>query len=152
MGWQTAWRVCRPSCSRITRPFCAAALIRAAVKAGVLSLIVMGQRTSEETKRGLEYLSTRPPGTRDGHMFYGFYYCTQAMYQLGDNYWNVYRPQLYEALLRTQRTNGSWDGESIGPDYGTAMAVLALTVDYGFLPIYQRGDESPGGTGKASDR
>jgi len=81
------------------------------------------------------------------HDSYAVYYCTQAMYQLGDNYWNVYRPQLHEALLNRQRRNGSWDGEA-GPDYGTAMAILALTVDYGFLPIYQRGTDAAAKTDK----
>jgi hypothetical protein len=35
------------------------------------------------------------------------------------------------------------DGEArrVGPNYTTAMGVLALTVEYRFLPIYQRGNE-----------
>ena len=28
-----------------------------------------------------------------------------------------------------------------GPNYCTAMAILALTVEYRFLPIYQRAEE-----------
>jgi hypothetical protein len=38
-----------------------------------------------------------------------------------------------------------WLGQSYeandGPNYCTAMAALALTVEYRFLPIYQRGEE-----------
>ena len=43
-----------------------------------------------------------------------------------------------------QRDNGSWVGGgdgSYGPNYSTAMCVLALTVEYRYLPIYQRGEE-----------
>jgi hypothetical protein len=127
------------------------ALSVACTGTGVLALEICGkeQHGGADLQRAGSYVLNNPPW-KARHPFYGIYYCTQAMYQLGDNYWNVYRPQLHEALLRIQRTNGSWDGESIGPDYGTAMAVLALTVDYGFLPIYQRGEESAGGTGKVS--
>ena len=47
--------------------------------------------------------------------------------------------------VRKQAQNGSWGGQSTdafyGPNYATAMAVLSLTVEYRYLPIYQRGEE-----------
>ena len=81
------------------------------------------------------------------HYFYGVYYCSQAMFQLGDNYWNTFRGKLHEQLLPNQLANGSWTGRvsddvQFGPSYCTAMAVLALTVEYRLLPIYQRDEES----------
>jgi hypothetical protein len=79
------------------------------------------------------------------HFFYSIYYGAQATFQLGENFWSAYRPRLHEALLRNQAANGRWEGGdtdgSYGANYGTAMAVLALTVEYRFLPIYQRGEE-----------
>jgi hypothetical protein len=82
------------------------------------------------------------PRWGSGHFFYSIYYCSQAMFQLGDNYWNFFRPRLHQVLLNNQASNGSWlGGDGIGANYGTAMGVLALTVEYRFLPIYQRGDE-----------
>lgn len=105
--------------------------------AGCLALIVMGERNSEETKRGLEYLMTKPPGTRDGHIFYALYYCTQAMYQAGGKYWTYWYPKAAEYLISTQRPDGSWyDGP--GQPYGTAMGILALQVPATLLPIYQK--------------
>lgn len=105
--------------------------------AGVLALIVMGQRNSPEVKEGLEYLLTHPPGTRDGHTFYAFYYCTQAMYQAGGRYWTYWYPKLADFLLSTQRPDGSWyDGP--GQPYATAMGALALQVPAALLPIYQK--------------
>jgi hypothetical protein len=105
--------------------------------AGVLALIVMGQRNAEECKRGLEYLLTKPPGSRDGHVFYALYYCTQACYQAGGKYWTYWYPRASEYLLTTQRSDGSWyDGP--GQAYATAMGVLALQVPASLLPIYQK--------------
>jgi hypothetical protein len=89
------------------------------------------------------------------HFFYGVYYTSQAMFQLGENYWTSYRTALHQLLLRTQapRTAGCWigngyDDAQFGPNYCTAMAVLALTVEYRLLPIYQRGEDSEGGERK----
>jgi len=105
--------------------------------AGVLALIVMGERNSEECQRGLEYLMNRPPGNRDGHVFYALYYGTQAMYQAGGRYHRFWYPRTADYLLSTQRPDGSWyDGP--GPAYATAMGVLALQVPAALLPIYQK--------------
>ncbi len=77
--------------------------------------------------------------------FYSIYYGAQAAFQLGGNYWSVYRPRLHEVLLRNQNGSGFWEGYSADARYGrsycTAMAILALTVEYRYLPIYQRGEE-----------
>jgi hypothetical protein len=86
------------------------------------------------------------PSWGTNHYFYGIYYGSQATFQLGGNYWAVYRPRLRDTLLKNQQPNGSWvangtDG-AFGPAYCSAMSVLALTVEYRFLPIYQRGDDS----------
>jgi squalene cyclase len=79
------------------------------------------------------------------HFSYSIYYGAQATFQLGGNYWSTYRSRLHFVLLRNQGTTGSWLGgnyeSNYGPNYSTAMAVLALTVEYRFLPIYQRGEE-----------
>jgi hypothetical protein len=124
---------------------------------GVLCLELSGKqmhRAAPALKAGA-YVLRRPPRFEDQHCFYGLYYCSQAMFQLGEGYWDAYRPMLHRLLLRGQNDNGSWfgrDGEArmVGPNYTTAMGVLALTVEYRFLPIYQRGEEPVDG-GK-SDR
>jgi hypothetical protein len=106
------------------------------------------QQGRPELFKAGSYILKNPPW-KNNNPFYGIYYCTQAMFQLGGNYWNIYRPQLHETLRHRQQPNGSWYGEE-GQDYGTAMAVLALTVDYGFLPIYQRGEDLSEQRGRAS--
>jgi hypothetical protein len=116
---------------------------------GILGLELCGGKDLHRCRESLRagaYVLRNPPSLEQSHCFYGLYYCSQAMFQLGDNYWTVYRGRLHELLLRTQRDDGSWfgnDGEArrVGPNYTTAMSVLALTVEYRFLPIYQRGEE-----------
>lgn len=84
------------------------------------------------------------------HFFYGVYYTSQAMFQIGGKYWEWYRAYLHWLLLHPdgnrQQPSGFWnavsgDDQMAGVNYCTAMAVLSLTVEYRFLPIYQRGEE-----------
>lgn len=110
-----------------------------------------------EAVQGGGYLLQNPPRWGSTHFFYGIYYCSQAAFQLGGNYWQAFRPTLHEQLLRYQNSrDGSWLGTDAGskfygPSYCTAMGVLALTVEYRLLPIYQRAEGADGqgrGTGK----
>jgi hypothetical protein len=115
----------------------------------ILALEICGkeQHHCDEAKSGGSYLLRPQNLPREGQQwfFYSVYYGSQAMFQLGGNYWREFRPRLHEVLLRMQK-GGFWDGNSGdaaqgGRAYCTAMAILALTVEYRFLPIYQRGDE-----------
>ncbi len=111
---------------------------------GILGLEICGKdrhRSPEALKAGA-FLIKHPPRWNDSHFFYAVYYCAQATFQLGNNYWNFYRPQLHKVLLDNQHGNGAWIGsDGYGAAYGTSMAVLALTVEHRFLPIYQRAEE-----------
>lgn len=116
---------------------------------GILALELCGkdQHHSKEALKAGYYLIKKEnlPAWNGQHFFYSIYYCSQATFQLGDNYWSVFKPKMHEVLLRNQKANGSWLGDgydaSFGPNYCTAMAVLALTVEYRYLPIYQRSEE-----------
>jgi hypothetical protein len=109
----------------------------------ILALELCGkeQHRSPEVLDAAAYLLRSPPRWGQAHQFYAFYYCAQATFQLGGNYWNHFRPLLQKDLLDNQRPNGSWDSE-FGPFYSTAMAVLALTVEDRLLPIYQRSEDA----------
>jgi hypothetical protein len=106
--------------------------------AGVLALLIMGQRDSTECQRGLEYLSKVTPGVFKEHWSYAAYYCTQAMFQAGGEHWKSWYPRMADSLLSKQKTDGSWETEGIGRAYCTAMGVLTLQVPSGLLPVYQR--------------
>ena len=102
---------------------------------GILCLSLSGQYENKVLPRAGDYLLGRKYNGRWGgsHFFYGNYYCTQAMFQLGGQYWETWATQLYDNALKNQRPNGSW-----GDPYPTTMTVLAMTVSYRQLPVYQR--------------
>jgi hypothetical protein len=114
---------------------------------GILALEVCGkdEHLCAEVLKAGGHLIKNPPRWGGPFFYYSIYYCSQAGFQLGDNYWKVIRKELHETLLSRQLDNGSWVGggsdANHGAPYCTAMAVLALTVEYRFLPIYQRGEE-----------
>jgi hypothetical protein len=116
---------------------------------GILALELCGKdrHHSPEALKAGYYLIKKEnlPHPNQPHFSYSMYYCSQATFQLGDNYWGAFKPKMHEVLLAMQKSNGSWPGNksdsSIGPQYCTAMAVLALTVEYRYLPIYQRAEE-----------
>jgi len=110
---------------------------------GILALEICGEHLTPESVAGAEYLLKHPPHWSSEYFFYEVYYCPQAMFQMGDKYFQVYYPKLVKILLDHQDKDGSWlsgDGNdrSGGRNYCTAMAVLALAVEYRYLPIYQR--------------
>jgi len=116
----------------------------------ILALEICGKEHHhcQEALRGGAFLLRKEnlPNPNQEWFFYSIYYGSQAAFQLGGNYWAVFRPRLHEVLLRMQNSGGLWDGFSSdarqgGIAYCTAMAILALTVEYRFLPIYQRGEE-----------
>jgi hypothetical protein len=120
--------------------------------ASILSLELCGKEyhKSDESLRAANFI-LQPQNALSmdrPHFFYGVYYTSQGMFQIGDNYWTRYRAELHGLLLikYPQQVSGCWigrsmDDASVGPNYCTAMAILALTVEYRFLPIYQRGEE-----------
>jgi hypothetical protein len=110
---------------------------------GMLALELCGEHLTPEALAGAEYLLKHPPQWSSQYFFYEVYYCPQALFQVGDRYFREYYPKLVAILLDHQEADGSWlsgDGNdrSGGRDYCTAMAVLALAVEYRYLPIYQR--------------
>jgi hypothetical protein len=110
---------------------------------GVLALEICGEHLTPEALAGAEFLVAHPPRWSSPYFFYEVYYCSQATFQVGDTYFLAYYPKLVQILLDHQDRDGSWlsgDGNdrSGGRNYCTAMAVLALAVEYRYLPIYQR--------------
>ena len=80
---------------------------------------------------------------RGSHFCYAMYYCSQGMFQLGDEYWERWAGSMYDVMLDAQEKGGNWPRahENVGEGgefYSTAMAVLAMSVSYRQLPIYQR--------------
>jgi len=88
-------------------------------------------------------LKNLPTQFGGGHFYYGLYYCAQGMFQLGDKYWELWAVNMYDMMLKYQGKNGSWpqgvsSEAAAGACFSTAMGVLAMSVSYRQLPIYQR--------------
>ncbi len=108
--------------------------------AGVLGLMLGGQRDSDEARKGMAYIlrtGKERVDKQDNHYFYGQYYAVQAAYQSGDEVYQQWYPLIHDFLVRRQRGDGTWPGE-VSSAYTTAMGVLILGVPYRYLPIYQR--------------
>ena len=123
---------------------------RGMVGVGILCLSMAGHHHTDIARRAGDWLLTYP-FTRFGRSvgsgeryFYSMYYCSQAMAQLGGDYWNRYFPGLATMLLSNQRRAGDWPSEPLSGDsifgnvYTTAIAVLSLTPPLQLLPVYQR--------------
>lgn len=113
----------------------------------IVSLALGGEHQSPEARRAADWIlkqSFRQYNGGSGPYHYGAFYCSQAMFQMGGEYWERFFPPLVETLVANQAEDGSWapenhqNGNSFGRTYTTALSVLALTPAYQLLPIYQR--------------
>jgi hypothetical protein len=97
-----------------------------------------GQRDSEMVAAALRYLKKLSPGIFNGggHYYYAHYYAIQAVVQAGDKHYAEWYPQIRDALISRQQTNGAWHKGSTA--YETPMAIIILATPHRYIPIYQR--------------
>lgn len=131
---------------------------------GLLSMQVCGQYGSPEVIGSANTLKSHAPNNKSPWLFYGLYYYSQGMYQYAEGLrlkgdkaagdrWASDSFKLTMNILaglqnrkgdpRSNAQHGSWlsphgSERSAGLVYGTSMGVLALSVKYHYLPIYQR--------------
>jgi len=108
---------------------------------GLLVLSLCGEYRSTEAKATAEWLLSHAISPGGGYFAYACYYASQAMFQAGGKYWRHWNETVTPLLISMQQEDGSWAsvaGSSGGPTCGTAMILLAMEVNYNFLPIYQR--------------
>lgn len=72
-----------------------------------------------------------------GYIEYFRYYNAQALFQGDFEAWKKWNENLVRQLKEGQNADGSFNA-SYGQAYGTGMAMLALGLNYRFLPIYER--------------
>jgi hypothetical protein len=110
--------------------------------AGVASLFYAGIYKDEAIDRGVQYLLENAlPGDGNrpaAHYYYGHYYAVQTMYLAGGDAWARWWPAIREELIERQGADGSWQDPSVGPSYGTSMALIILQMPKRFLPIFQK--------------
>ncbi len=114
---------------------------------GLLCLELCGEHDTERTRRAADWVLQHFRELANNQFeFYGNYYNAQGMFQIGGRHWQEYAAWMYATFLPKQASDGAWDSHEAGRTYGTAMMVLAFTVPWRQLPIYQRDetvDENP---------
>jgi hypothetical protein len=109
--------------------------------AGVVALYSAAVYETKEVDAGINYLKQFIPeikfGQRYSHYFYGHYYAAQAMWIRGGADWVQWYPAIRDELVHNRTPQGSWN-DSIGSEYGTAMALIILQMPNNYLPIFQR--------------
>jgi hypothetical protein len=73
----------------------------------------------------------------DGRLHYYLYYAAPATFHADMTAWQEWNAGCSKRLLASQSQDGSWTGEN-GPLFSTAASLMALAVNYRFLPIYER--------------
>lgn len=112
---------------------------------GIVALEMLGEHSSKEATKGGDYLLAHIPDNPQSGEFYYYavYYDSQALFQLGDKYWETGYPKLVATLLAGQDDRGVWaqgggQEQQAGEAYRTSMAILALCVPFRYLPLYQK--------------
>ena len=122
---------------------------RAMAGSGILSLSLGGEHQSDMSKSAGAWILRHSFDRynrvehHEERYHYSAYYCSQAMFQLGGEYWAHFFPRFQRVLIDNQQADGSWPREAnkdghFGNAYTTALVVLSLTPPYQLLPIYQR--------------
>lgn len=90
-----------------------------------------------EFKATLDHSKERMEQPVPGYPEYGRYYQAQALFQGDTAAWEKWNKMVIRQLKQAQRPDGSFQGQW-GPSFSTSMSLLALALNYRFLPIYER--------------
>jgi hypothetical protein len=108
-------------------------------RSSIASLVyaVARRKDLKQYRATLDYLKQRLEQTAMAYPEYGRYYEAQALFQGDIIAWEKWNKLLIRQLKQAQQPDGSIPGQ-YGNDVGTAMSLLALALNYRFLPIYER--------------
>lgn len=111
-----------------------AAPVRGAI--GTLVFALARQRETAPFTAAAAYIQ-RAGDDAGGHPFYYMYYASQAFFHSNMAVWKVWNRTRLEQLKNAQSADGAWHGNN-GPVFSTSSALLALALNYRYLPIYER--------------
>lgn len=99
---------------------------------------VARRKDLKEYKAALDYLKQRlEQSSAPGWPEYARYYQAQALFQGDLASWEKWNRLLVRQLKQAQLPDGSFRGQ-MGPSISTSLSLLALAVNFRFLPIYER--------------
>ena len=103
-------------------------------------IFAIGKRKDwEPYKQTKEYIKNNQRQKTNAHFGeqYTSYYLAQALFQSDYEAWLEWNSDTLNKLKNLQRKDGSFDS-TYGKAFGTSMSLLALALNYRFLPIYER--------------
>ncbi|HEY1602928.1 MAG TPA: squalene--hopene cyclase [Pirellulales bacterium] len=109
----------------------------ARVSIATLVYSVARRKDLSQFKATLQFLSQRLENNPPQYPEYTRYYQAQALFQGDVEAWEKWNKLLVRQLKTAQSTDGSIKGQ-FGPTIGTSLSLLALALNYRFLPIYER--------------
>ncbi len=102
-----------------------------------LAYAVARRKDLDEFKATLNYLKQRIDQPSAGYLEYARYYEAQALFQGDLASWEKWNKLLVRQLKDSQAPDGSIRGQ-FGTTISTSLSLLALALNYRFLPIYER--------------
>jgi hypothetical protein len=110
----------------------------ARVSIATLVYAIAGRKDLKEFKATSNFLKASDANeTGDHYGEYTAYYKAQALFQTDLATWEKWNKNLIKELKAKQRADGHFDG-NFGPSVATSMSLLALALNFRFLPIYER--------------
>jgi hypothetical protein len=109
----------------------------ARISIGTLVYAVARRKDLPQYKAALQHLTQRLEQPPSQWPEYTRYYQAQALFQGDPDAWEKWNKLLIRHLKSSQQSDGSFPGQ-FGPAISTSMALLALALNYRFLPIYER--------------
>jgi hypothetical protein len=110
----------------------------ARISIATLVFAVSRRKDLPEYKASLGYLRQRlEQQSQHQWLEYGRYYQAQALFQGDIDAWEKWNKLLIRQLKQAQKPDGSFQGQ-FGPSLTTSFSLLALALNYRFLPIYER--------------
>ncbi len=109
----------------------------ARISIATLVYAVARRKDLPQYKATLGYLTNRLESTQSQWPEYTLYYQAQALFQGDVESWEKWNKLLVRQLKQSQQADGSFRSQ-FGAPVGTSMSLLALALNYKFLPIYER--------------
>ncbi len=111
----------------------------ARISIATLVYSVARRRDLPQFKATIAYLAQRIENSASNNNYpeYTRYYQAQALFQGDVEAWEKWNKLLVRQLKQSQNADGSFQGQ-FGQTAGTTLSLLALALNYRFLPIYER--------------
>jgi hypothetical protein len=108
-------------------------------RSSIASLVfaVARRKDMPEFKSTLGHVKERLEQVTSSYPEYGRYYQAQALFQGDPAAWEKWNKLVVRQLKQAQQPDGSFRGQW-GPAFSTSMSLLAVALNYRFLPIYER--------------